>query len=73
MGRLPHPQVPIASDWLRSTMDQGKEKEERRSDVSSVFSFPPSFAHIERDFCLRTRQGRPIHYRASVSIIWNPP
>ena len=34
--------VTRASDWWRRAMDHGKEEEERRSDFSSVFSFPPS-------------------------------
>ena len=31
-----------ASDWRRIAMDHGKDEEARRSDFSSVFSFPPS-------------------------------
>ena len=34
--------VTRASDWRRSAMDHGKDEEARRSDFSSVFSFPPS-------------------------------
>ena len=34
--------VTRASDWWRSTLYHGKEKKERRSNFSSVFSFPPS-------------------------------
>ena len=42
--RLPHLQARIASDWWWSVEDHGNEKKEKRSDVSSVLSFPPSFA-----------------------------
>ena len=46
-----------ASDWWRRACDHGKVKEERRSDVLAVFSFPPSFARKlasrERDLWVR--------------------
>ena len=32
------------SDWWQSARDHEKEKKEKRSTVSPVFSFPPSFA-----------------------------
>ena len=34
--------VTRATDWRRSAVDHGKDEEARRSDFSSVFSFPPS-------------------------------
>ena len=56
--------------WLVTKHKEPWDGKRRRSDVSSVFSFPPSFAPI-RERLLGTRKGRPIYYRTSVSIIWN--
>ena len=58
----------IASDWWRNTKDHGKEK--GGEAMSRLFS--PSFAQM-RETLLGTRKGHPIYYRASVSIIRNPP
>ena len=52
--------VKNGSDWWQSAKDHEKEKEERRSAVSPVFSFPPSFAKTfssrERERPLGTKQ-----------------
>ena len=50
------------TDWWRSAMDHGKEKEERRSAVSPLFSFPPS---LERKF-----SSRDVGYEADVTTSW---
>ena len=48
-----------ASHWWRSARDHGKDKNERRGDVSPVFSFPPPFApkFSWRERRLGTRQN----------------
>ena len=48
-----------ASHWWRSARDHGKDQNERRGDVSPVFSFPPPFApkFSWRERRLGTRQN----------------
>ena len=48
-----------ASHWWRGARDHGKDKNERRGDVSPVFSFPPPFApkFSWRERRLGTRQN----------------